>query len=645
MSTAKTLDLVCIGRAAVDLYGEQLGSPLEDIHTFKKSLGGCAANIAVGSARQGLKVAMLARVGDEHMGRFVRKTLAEEGVDVRFVTTDPDRLTALVLLSIRDRDTFPLIFYRENCADMGLAPEDVNAELIASARAVLVTGTHFSRSNVDAASRRAMSLARAAGTKVVFDIDYRPVLWRLTGHGEGENRFVESSGVTRHIQSIIPECDLIVGTEQEVHLAGGSTETIEALRNIRALSRAAIVLKRGPLGCAVFEGEIPARVEDGYVGRGVEVEVLNVLGAGDAFLSGFLRGWVRGESLDQSTLYANACGALVVSRHSCSPAMPSKIELDDYLARRGAVPRIDRDEKIAHLHRVTNRARPTRELCVLAFDHRLAFEKMARSTGASETQIFRLKATIAAAGVEAAEIAGLGREGRPDFGMIIDERFGRDALYQWTGQGIWIGRPIEKPSAPTAPLELEGHPNMELVLSTWPKEQVIKCLAYYHPDAAAPDRAAMEEQLVRLTRAAHLLDRELLLEIIPQVGEQPDTEVLPRAIDALYALGVRPDWWKLPAPSEAEVFRDLDSLISAHDPHCRGILLLGLDAPEEELARAFELAAPFAICKGFAVGRTIFGAPAEQQLSGTIDEGTLKQEISSRFQKLIELWVNRGQQS
>ncbi|MCK6546597.1 PfkB family carbohydrate kinase, partial [Myxococcota bacterium] len=130
----RRLDLICVGRAAVDLYGEQLGSPLEDVATFAKSLGGSAANIAVGAARQGLRVAMSTRVGDEHMGRFVRGALEAEGIDTSHVKTDPDRLTGLVLLSIRDRKTFPLIFYRERCADMGLVAEDFDADFIASAR-------------------------------------------------------------------------------------------------------------------------------------------------------------------------------------------------------------------------------------------------------------------------------------------------------------------------------------------------------------------------------------------------------------------------------------------------------------------------------------------------------------------------------
>ena len=115
---SRPLDLICVGRAAVDLYGEQIGGRLEDMQSFTKYLGGSPANTAVGVARLGLKPAMLTRVGDEHNGRFVRETLAAEGVDVSHVSTDPKRLTALVFLGIQDRDTFPLVFYRDNCADM-----------------------------------------------------------------------------------------------------------------------------------------------------------------------------------------------------------------------------------------------------------------------------------------------------------------------------------------------------------------------------------------------------------------------------------------------------------------------------------------------------------------------------------------------
>jgi 5-dehydro-2-deoxygluconokinase len=134
----RTLDLTCLGRASVDLYGEQLGGRLEDMASFAKYIGGCPTNVSVGASRLGLKSALITRVGDEHMGRFIRESLIREGVDVSHVKTDPDRLTALVILGIRDRDTFPLIFYRTDCADMAIEAADFDAAFIASARALFV---------------------------------------------------------------------------------------------------------------------------------------------------------------------------------------------------------------------------------------------------------------------------------------------------------------------------------------------------------------------------------------------------------------------------------------------------------------------------------------------------------------------------
>src|SRR4051812_42384688 len=122
--SARALDFIALGRSSVDLYGEQVGGRLEDMASFAKYVGGSPTNTAIGGARRGLKTALITSVGDEHMGRFIRETLTAEGVDTRGVKTDPARMTALVILGIRDRQTFPLIFYRENCADMAITADD-----------------------------------------------------------------------------------------------------------------------------------------------------------------------------------------------------------------------------------------------------------------------------------------------------------------------------------------------------------------------------------------------------------------------------------------------------------------------------------------------------------------------------------------
>ncbi|MGH9810611.1 MAG: 5-dehydro-2-deoxygluconokinase, partial [Terriglobia bacterium] len=296
---AKSLDLIAMGRSSVDLYGEQIGGRLEDMRSFAKYVGGSPTNTAVGGARLGLKTGLLSRVGDDHMGRFIREQLTLEGVDVRGVIPDPQRLTALVLLGIRDKAAFPLIFYRENCADMALGEADVDAAWLASAGAVLINGTHLSMPGPFAASLKAAGIVKASGGLVVLDIDYRPVLWGLTTKDAGENRFVANNAVTRQLQRVLPLCDLIVGTEEEIHVLGGYTETVRALKAIRRRSEALIVCKRGAGGCVAFPGPITAELEQGLAVDGFPVEVLNILGAGDAFMAGFLRGWLRGKPLEQ----------------------------------------------------------------------------------------------------------------------------------------------------------------------------------------------------------------------------------------------------------------------------------------------------------------------------------------------------------
>src|SRR5215207_8162391 len=184
------LDIVTIGRSSVDLYGQQVGGRLEDMASFAKYVGGSPTNTAIGASRLGLRSALLTRVGGDHMGRFIKEVLERERVDTRGVLTDPTRLTALVILGIRDREQFPLLFYRHDCADMALEADDVDEALIGESAAVLISGTHLSTDTVRTASMKAVTHARASGARVILDIDYRPVLWGLADLDMGENRFV-----------------------------------------------------------------------------------------------------------------------------------------------------------------------------------------------------------------------------------------------------------------------------------------------------------------------------------------------------------------------------------------------------------------------------------------------------------------------
>ena len=284
----RPLDIICLGRFAVDFYAQQIGARLEDVTSFAKYLGGSSANTAFGCARLGLRAALISRVGDDALGRFLTETIVKESCDVSHVSIDPQRLTGAVVLGIKDQHTFPLIFLRENCADMAISEDDVEEKFIATSRALLITGTHFSTAHVDRISNLALDRARRNDVRTVLDIDYRPVLWGLTKRGDGETRYIASDTVTAHLARILPKFDLVIGTIEEFAIAGGSTDIIAALRAVRRISEATLVVKRGPLGCAVIPAAIPDSLDDAYNGRGVEVEVLYVLGAGDAFSAGFL---------------------------------------------------------------------------------------------------------------------------------------------------------------------------------------------------------------------------------------------------------------------------------------------------------------------------------------------------------------------
>lgn len=628
----RPLDVICLGRAAVDLYGHQLGGRLEDMQSFEKSLGGSSANVAAGLGRLGSRSSMLSRVGDEHMGRFVREALAAEGVDVSHVTTDPDRLTALVILGISDRHSFPHIFYRENCADLGIEKSDFDQEYIASSRALSITGTHLSTEQSFDVVTQAVDFAVQSGTKVILDIDYRPVLWGLTSAGGGDERYIASDEVTARYQSIIRACDMLVGTEEEIQIAGGSSDTLTALKAIRDVCDATLVTKRGPIGCTIFEGEIPDNLDDGISVGGVRVEVLNTLGAGDAFLSGFLHAWLNGEDWASCARSGNACGALVVSRHGCTPAMPTKPELEDYLARADQIARPDKDGRIDLLHRASTRRSARSNLCVLAFDHRRQLEDMIVFTDNGGAKIAEFKKLVC----DAVEKVAANSDAETNLGIIVDERYGESVLARMTAKQWWIGRPVEVPGS--RPVEFDPRNGIGLPLLKWPASHVVKCLIFYHPDDELELRLQQEDRVRQLHADCVTLGRDLLLEVIATSNGHPcDSHTIANIQRRFYNLGVYPAWWKLESQS-AEGWQEVSNVIAQYDPLCNGVLLLGLDAPESQLRESFAVAARFAICKGFAVGRSIFGDAARGWLAGELDDQAAIELIARNYQQMITFW-------
>lgn len=624
LDSSRPLDLICMGRVAADLYSEQIGSPLEASRSFRLYLGGCAGNIAVGCSRLGLRVALLSKVGTDDLGTFLRQRLESEGVDTSLLLDSPGHLTGLVVLGIAPPDRFPLIFFRENCADMQLEAHEVDVRAIQGSRAILITGTGLSQGGIRRTTHRAIEVARESGTAIVLDIDYRPVLWGLTDKGDGESRFVDSGGVTEKLQEILPDVDLVVGTEEEFAIAAGVTEPGDAARSLRHLTDATLVLKRGAEGC-----EVHPKDEDVTRGAPFQVPILNVLGAGDAFMAGFLRGWLRGEGWSTCADWANANGALVVSRHGCSPAMAGIEELRYVVEQRDR--RIaPNDPVLESLHRLVSDTRPV-ALCLLAFDHRQQFEASCDEHARDRACIATFK-DLVYRGFERAVAAG--RVTAP--AILVDSQYGSAVQSRALAADFMVGIPIE--TAGSLPVQWVEPGSLYGQILKRDGRSFVKVLVRHSRDLATDVRRDQIEQLRRLMRVCDELERRLMIEVVP-----PEGATLGPALADLLEAGLRPTWWKVPGASSAAEWEEVVSILDHHQPSGR-IVILGQAASLSRLEQWFRLARSTHHGVGFAIGRTVMWEAWERWVTGDWSDDRVVDVIAERYERVAELWHAAGLQ-
>lgn len=630
---AGTIDLLCAGRTCVDLYAEQDGSPLADVASFAKYLGGSAANICVGTSRLGLRTAMLTRVGDEPLGHFLRRELEREGVDVTGVRLDPGRLSGAVVLALRASEDFPRIFYYANSADMALGPEDVDPALVDRAGAVLVTGSYLSTDRLRAAMAEMTARAKANGARIALDLDFRPVLWGLAPIGAGNAMEAPTSSSPEFadaVRQVVADCDLVVGTREEVRAAAGTADIDDALRLLRSRTDATIVVKAGVKGCSIVEGPPPDRWEDAPSSPGFPVEVLNTVGAGDGFMSGFLSRWLRGDPAERCAEAGNAAGAIVVSRHGCTPAMPTAGELASFLGRATTLHRPGDDPELSTIHRTGTRRGEWPALHVLAIDHRWQLEDLARDAGAPAERIRALKDLVYTGYLQVAR-------GREDTGLLADDHYASALLEAETGSGRWLARSIDVPRS--RPVELLFDRELAWHLERRPVDQVVKVIAYWHPSDPADLVAAQSTRLLDLQEACRLAGRELLVEIQSPPGLSYAAGDVAAILTRLYDRGIAPEWWKLPPMVEPEAWGPVGLAVEAAGPSCRGILVLGADSSPGQLEASFRAAAVQPRCVGFAVGRNIFAPSARRWFAGEIGDTEVVEAVRDAFSEVIELWA------
>jgi 5-dehydro-2-deoxygluconokinase len=327
-----------MGRSSIDLYSNDVGTPFEQINSFAAYVGGSPTNISVGAHRLGLNTALLTALGQDPVGDFIQHFLDKEGVNTSFIPRKPAHRTSAVVLGIEPPDKFPLVYYRDNCADIELSIDDVLAAPVAQSKVFQFAGTNLCQEPSRSATTFAAELARQSGTRVVLDIDFRPDQWHDP----------RAFGVA--VRSVLRLVDVVIGTEDEINAAmltdaGQMTLTHSQVSDTKVEgdieAAIATLLTLGPQAVLQKRGEEGVRVHlktgERIDAPGFPVEIYNILGAGDAFGAGFIYGYVNDWDWYRAARLGNACGAIVVTQHGCANFMPTMPEVEQFVAGYGGL--------------------------------------------------------------------------------------------------------------------------------------------------------------------------------------------------------------------------------------------------------------------------------------------------------------------
>ncbi len=318
MSPAEPFDVLAIGRSGVDVYPLQVGVGLEDVESFGKFLGGSAANVTVAAARLGNRAALISGAGDDPFGTYVRAELDRLGVDNRYVSVHPEYPTPVTFCEIFPPDHFPLYFYRKPSApDLQITADELDLEAVRTARLYWSTVTGLSEEPSRSAHFAAWE-ARGRAPLTVLDLDYRPMFWE------------SPAAATEQVQRALAHVTVAVGNREECEITVGETNPNKAADALLDLGVELAIVKQGPRGVLGKTRRSSVTVAPN------EVDVVNGLGAGDAFGGSLIHGLLHGWPMEKTLRYANAAGAIVASRLACSTAMPTAAEVAE-LAERSAV--------------------------------------------------------------------------------------------------------------------------------------------------------------------------------------------------------------------------------------------------------------------------------------------------------------------
>nr|MBD3620769.1 5-dehydro-2-deoxygluconokinase [Sunxiuqinia sp.] len=335
-NSEKCYDVITYGRSSIDLYSQQVGSPFEDIQGFHAFVGGSPLNIAVGCCRLGLKASLLSGVGKDKVGDFLLNFLEKEGVATENVPVIEGTRTSAVLLGIEPPDRFPLVYYRDNCADSQITIDQVLEAGIEQSRLLELSGTALNMEPTRSAAFLAAEIARKNDVPVMLDLDFRADQWHdIRAFGITSRAFMRNVNIVLGTEEEILAAFLadkaqLVISHQQISAPEIKGDVDEAIQGILSLGVDALIVKTGSRGAVVY-------LPDGTVRKvpGFPVDVVNILGAGDAFAAGFIYGYLKGWDLYKSCRMGNACGAHVVTQLGCANFTPYEDEILQFIESKG----------------------------------------------------------------------------------------------------------------------------------------------------------------------------------------------------------------------------------------------------------------------------------------------------------------------
>ncbi|MCY9515191.1 5-dehydro-2-deoxygluconokinase [Paenibacillus apiarius] len=316
----RPFDLIAIGRLCIDLNANEIDRPMEETRTFTKYVGGSPANIAIGAARLGMKSGFIGKLADDQMGRYIEQYLKAKSIDTSQLSVDDTgAVTGLAFTEIKSPTDCSILMYRDNAADMLLTPEEVSEEYIKQTKALLISGTALAASPSREAVFVALDYARKHGVFVFFDLDYRPYTWKNVAE------------TSIYYQLAAEKCDFIIGTREEFDMmekfAGYQADDRLTAEKWFGHHAQVVLIKHGSDGSIAYTKEGGA-----YKGGIFKTKVLKTFGAGDSYASAMIYALMQGWDLPRAMEYGSASAAIVISRHSCSEAMPATDELDAFIA-------------------------------------------------------------------------------------------------------------------------------------------------------------------------------------------------------------------------------------------------------------------------------------------------------------------------